>query len=168
MNPIAAAICALASAHVPPDPPQHAMPEMSNEQMIELMQMEDDASFAMLLFDELEWREEDRRDAAHVDVEAWYGTDYDKAWLRTEGNWIDGEYEGLAELFWDRIVGRWWHTQVGLRHDFEPVLPGSGSASAFKGSRRTGSKSKRRCTSVSRAGRLRASRAATKCSSRSD
>lgn len=118
MNPIAAAICALASAHVPPDPPQHAMPEMSNEQMIELMQMEDDASFAMVLFDELEWREEDRRDAAHLDVEAWYGTDYNKAWVRTEGNWIDGDYEGLAELFWDRVVGRWWHTQVGMRHDF--------------------------------------------------
>ena len=118
MNVIPAVILAMASAHVPPDPPQHAMPAMSNEQMIELMQMEDDATFGLLLFDELEWTERESRDAVHWDTEAWIGNDYDKAWLRTEGNWIEGEAQGLAELYWDRIVGRWWHAQVGMRHDF--------------------------------------------------
>jgi copper resistance protein B len=105
-------------AHVPPDPPQHPMHEMSNEQMIELMQMEDNAPFSMLLFDELEWHEKNDEDAVHWDAEAWYGTDYDKLWLRSEGNRVGGDYEGLAELFWDRIVGRWWHAQAGVRHDF--------------------------------------------------
>jgi copper resistance protein B len=105
-------------AHVAPDPPQHPMHEMSNERMIELMQMEDDAPFSLLLFDELEWHEKNNQDAVHWDAEGWYGTDYNKAWLRTEGNRIEGEYEGLAELFWDRIVGRWWHAQAGVRHDF--------------------------------------------------
>jgi copper resistance protein B len=105
-------------AHVPPDPPQHPMHEMSNEQMIELMQMEDNARFSMLLFDELEWHEKNDEDAVHWDAEAWYGTDYDKLWLRSEGNRVGGDYEGLAELFWDRIVGRWWHAQAGVRHDF--------------------------------------------------
>ena len=104
--------------HVAPDPPQHPMHEMSSERMIELMQMEDDAPFSKLLFDELEWHEKNNQDAVHWDAEGWYGTDYDKAWLRTEGNRIEGEYEGLAELFWDRIVGRWWHAQAGVRHDF--------------------------------------------------
>ena len=105
-------------AHVAPDPPQHPMHEMSSDRMIELMQMEDSAPFGMLLFDELEWHEKNNQDAVHWDAEAWYGTDYNKAWLRSEGNRIDGEYEGLAELFWDRIVGRWWHAQAGVRHDF--------------------------------------------------
>lgn len=118
MNPIIPVMCVLASAHVPPDPPQHAMPEMSNEQMTELMQMEDDAPFSLLLFDELEYHKKDGRDAVHWDTEAWVGKDYDKAWLRTEGNAIEGEYQGLAELYWDRVVGRWWHAQVGVRHDF--------------------------------------------------
>lgn len=104
--------------HVAPDPPQHPMHEMSNERMIELMQMEDNASFGMLLLDELEWHEKNGQDTVHWDAEAWYGTDYNKAWFRSEGNRISGEYEGLAELFWDRIVGRWWHAQVGVRHDF--------------------------------------------------
>jgi copper resistance protein B len=105
-------------AHVAPDPPQHPLHEMSNERMIELMQMEDDAPFSMLLLDELEWHEKNLEDAVHWDAEAFYGTDYNKAWLRSEGNRIGGDYEGLAELFWDRVVGRWWHAQAGVRHDF--------------------------------------------------
>jgi copper resistance protein B len=105
-------------AHVAPDPPQHPMHEMSSERMIELMQMEDNAPFSMLLFDELEWHERNNEDAVHWDAQAWYGTDYSKAWLRSEGNRVEGEYEGLAELLWDRIVARWWHAQAGVRHDF--------------------------------------------------
>ena len=105
-------------AHVAPDPPQHPMHEMSNERMIELMRMDDDAPFSRLLLDELEWHEKNDRDAVHWDAEAWYGTDYNKAWLRSEGNRIGGDYAGLAELLWDRIVGRWWHAQAGVRHDF--------------------------------------------------
>ena len=45
-------------AHVPPDPPQHFMGDMSKEHMIELMQMEDDAPFGMALLDQLEWRDQ--------------------------------------------------------------------------------------------------------------
>jgi copper resistance protein B len=106
------------NGHVAPDPPQHPMHEMSSERMIELMQMEDDAPFSLLLFDELEWHEKNNVDAVHWDAEGWYGTDYNKVWLRSEGNGIEREYQGLAELFWDRIVGRWWHAQAGVRHDF--------------------------------------------------
>jgi copper resistance protein B len=104
--------------HVPPDPPQHPLHDMSNERMIELMQMEDDAPLGMVLLDELEWHELDGEDAVHWDAELWYGDDYNKAWFRSEGNRAAGEYEGLAELFWDRIIGRWWHAQVGARQDF--------------------------------------------------
>jgi copper resistance protein B len=86
--------------------------------MIGLMQMEDDAPLGMALLDELEWHEIDNHNAVHWDGQFWYGNDYDKAWLRTEGNVAAGDYEGLAELFWDRIVTRWWHVQAGVRHDF--------------------------------------------------
>jgi len=104
--------------HVPPDPPQHPMHDMSNEQMIELMQMEDNAPYSMWLLDQLEWREIDGENALFWDGQAWYGTDYNKAWFKTEGERVDGEYEGLAELLWDRIFTRWWHVQAGVRHDF--------------------------------------------------
>jgi copper resistance protein B len=104
--------------HIPPDPPQLVLHDMSNERMIELMQMEDNAPVGMALLDELEWHEIDENDAVHWDGRFWYGNDYDKAWLRSEGNRVAGEYDGLAELFWDRIVTRWWHVQAGVRHDF--------------------------------------------------
>jgi copper resistance protein B len=104
--------------HVPPDPPQQVMEDMSNERMIELMQMEDDAPVGMVLADQLEWREIDGKDAAVWDVEAWYGDDYNKAWFRSEGERVAGAAEAVAELFWDRIVSRWWHLQAGVRHDF--------------------------------------------------
>jgi len=104
--------------HVAPDPPQHPMHDMSNQRMVELMQMDDNAPFSRLLLDELEWHEKNGHDAVHWDAQAWYGTDYNKAWFRSEGNQIAGDYQGLAELYWDRIIGRWWHAQAGVRHDF--------------------------------------------------
>lgn len=105
-------------AHIPPDPPQHVMGEMSNERMIELMQMEDDASFGMVLLDQFEWRDIDGADAQVWEFDAWYGDDYNKLWFETEGERVDGEEEGRVELMWDRIISPWWSFQTGVRHDF--------------------------------------------------
>jgi copper resistance protein B len=104
------------SRHVPPDPPQHPMHDISNQQMIELMAMDDDAALGMVLLDQFEWRE--INDALQWDGQAWYGNDYNKVWFKSEGERIEGDYEGLAELFWDRILTRWWHVQAGVRDDF--------------------------------------------------
>lgn len=105
-------------AHVPPDPPQHAMRDMSEQEMIELMQMEDNAAFGMLLADHLEWRDAGGSDALVLDGQAWYGTDYNKAWFKAEGEWVEDEEHLRTELLWDRILSRWWSVQVGARHDF--------------------------------------------------
>lgn len=103
--------------HVPPPPPQHTMGDMSKERMVELMQMEDDASVAMLTIDQLEWREIDDADGLLWEGYAWYGDDYNKVWFESEGERVDGEYESRNELLWDRIMSRWWSVQVGVRHD---------------------------------------------------
>jgi len=105
-------------AHVPPLPPQHFMGDMSKERMIELMQMEDTAPVGMVLIDKFEWREVDDADALLWDGQAWYGNDYNKAWLKTEGERVGGEGNVRTELLWDRIVRRWWSAQAGVRHDF--------------------------------------------------
>lgn len=101
--------------HVPPAPPQQPMHEMSNEEMIELMEMNDAAAFGMVLVDHLEWRESD---ALLWGAQAWYGTDYDKIWLKSEGERVADDHEGRTELLWDRIITRWWSIQAGIRHDF--------------------------------------------------
>lgn len=104
--------------HVPPDPPQHFMGDMSNEQMIELMQMDDDAPYGKVLLDQLEWREIDDADAQVWEFDAWYGDDYNKLWLETEGERVDGDADGRVEVMWDRIFSRWWSFQTGVRQDF--------------------------------------------------
>lgn len=104
-------------AHVPPDPPALVLGPMSNERMIELMQMEDDAALGMLRLDELEAFNGEHADGFAWEAHAWYGTDYQKVWLKTEGERISGETEGRAELLWDRIVSPWWSMQLGVRHD---------------------------------------------------
>jgi copper resistance protein B len=104
--------------HVPPDPPQHPMHDMSNAEMIELMQMDDMSSFGMVLLDQLEWREVEDRDALVWDAQAWYGNDYTKLWLKSQGERVAGEHEGRAELYLDRVLARWWSLQVGVRQDF--------------------------------------------------
>ena len=62
-------------------------------------------------------------DNAYVwDVEAWRGNDINKAFLRTEGEYDDGEGMENAELqlLYSRAVLAFWDLQMGLRHDFRP------------------------------------------------
>lgn len=105
-------------AHIPPPPPEHAMGDMSEKQMAEMMGMDDTEPFGLVLFDQLEWRDTDEGNALGWDGRAFYGNDYDKALLRTEGERLDGENEGFAELLWDRVFSRWWSLQAGVAHAF--------------------------------------------------
>ena len=105
------------SRHVPPDPPQHAMHDMSEREMIELMGMDDTVAIGSVLFDELEWRDSGDADALVWDAQAWYGGDYDKVWLKSEGERADGDAETSNEVLWDHVVARWWSVQAGVRHD---------------------------------------------------
>ena len=75
-----------AAQHVPPEPPEHPMPAMSYPQMVQTMQMDDTASTGKVLLDQFEWRDVGAQPAAVWQGEAWYGGDYDKLWLRTEGS----------------------------------------------------------------------------------
>lgn len=104
--------------HVPPALPQHPMRAMSSQEMIDLMQMDDTSAFSSVLVDQLEWRNADGRDAASWDGQAWYGNDYAKLRLKSEGERVAGDYEGRGELYWDRVLARWWNVQVGVRQDF--------------------------------------------------
>jgi copper resistance protein B len=102
-------------SHVPPEPPKNPLPDMSEERMIELMAMEDDAAYSMVILDQLESR---RADVTAWELDAWYGTDYNKVWFESEGERADGDEEGRVELMWDRIISPWWSFQTGVRQDF--------------------------------------------------
>jgi copper resistance protein B len=91
------------------------------------MDMNDAARLGMLWLDQLEWRAVAAPNAAAWQGEGWYGGDYDKAWVRSEGESYAGRSEDArAELFWDHVVARWWSLEVGGRQDF-----GSGPARSW-------------------------------------
>ncbi len=98
----------------------------SYHDMAAQMQMDDTALFGKVMLDQLEWRDGARGEGrAAWDAQAWYGGDYDKLWMKTEGRYVpDGLEKGArdadVEVLWDRVVSRWWDVQVGGRQDFAP------------------------------------------------
>jgi len=105
--------------HIPPDPPEHAMPEMSEERMMELMEMDDTSKAGKVLLDQVEGYRADDSTVLAWDAQTWYGGDYNKLWVKTEGERVRGLTEhASAELLWNRIIARWWSVQSGIRHDF--------------------------------------------------
>jgi copper resistance protein B len=104
--------------HIPPDPPQQVMGDMSYKDMVSMMQMDDTHPFGKVMIDQLEWRDAQEGNSAAWDAQAWYGGDYNKLWLKTEGGRIDGiTRDASLDLLFDRVIARWWDAQVGVRQD---------------------------------------------------
>jgi copper resistance protein B len=76
----------------------------------------------LFLADQLEYRFNDGRDGYKWDIEGWYGGDYDKLWLKSEGEGAFGEAAEQLELqaLYSRAIDPWWNFQAGIRHDFRP------------------------------------------------
>jgi copper resistance protein B len=101
--------------HVPPDPPATRVHDMSYAEMTEMMGMDDRKPFGKIMADELEWRDGNPA----WDVAAWYGGDFDKLRVESEGEHRDATHS-RTELVWEHIVSRWWSTRFGVRHDAGP------------------------------------------------
>jgi copper resistance protein B len=81
-------------------------------------EMNDNAPFGKLLIDKLEVASGDGEHGQNVEAEAWYGNDYNKAWVKVEGERRRGSLESSrTELLWDRAFAPFWSTQLGVRHD---------------------------------------------------
>ena len=83
--------------------------------------VEDSQRFGFLLFDQLEYRmKSGADDTARWDVQGWYGGDYNRLWMKTEGEWrTGGERGGEAEVqaLYSRLIAPFWDFQAGLRYD---------------------------------------------------
>lgn len=76
----------------------------------------DSHDFGALLLDRIE--QSDRNESGVADVQAWYGTDYRRLWIKSEAEWNDGGLEALSAEFYDsRAATRFWNRQLGLRFD---------------------------------------------------
>lgn len=86
------------------------------------MPMMDSEPFWMLAIDRLEYGDGDEGASRLFEVQGWYGGDYHKLWIESEGEGPTGESLELAELqvLYDRTVSPFWSLRAGARHDIHP------------------------------------------------
>lgn len=73
-----------------------------------------------VLIDQLELRADDEDNLLAWEVEGWLGGDYNRLWVRTEGDRrLSGASGGEAELevLYGRLIAPFWDFRVGLRQD---------------------------------------------------
>ncbi len=83
----------------------------------------DDEPFATFRADRFEFQARAGEDVLLWDVEGWFGGDYHKVYLESEGEKrVDGPVEEAeVEVLYSRNIGTFWDLQVGVRHDFRPL-----------------------------------------------
>jgi copper resistance protein B len=96
------------------------MAPMSYGEMAAMMQMDDTARFGRVMLDQLEWRDGHEGGGFAWDAQGWYGGDYNKLWVKSEGRGPPHgrDLEASAEVLLDHVVARWWSVQTGVRQDF--------------------------------------------------
>ena len=83
------------------------------------LDMPDDAPYGMLMLDQFEYADGNYGNSIFLDGEAYYGTDFNKLWIKVEGERSGGTLQDLrAEALWDHAFATYWSTQLGVRHDF--------------------------------------------------
>ncbi|ACS39721.1 MULTISPECIES: copper resistance protein B [Methylorubrum] len=84
----------------------------------------DQAPFSSMRFDKLEWNRQGRFDSARWDMEAFYGSDYDKLFLKSEGfysgrsNKFD---EAQMQVLYSHLISYFFDLQIGIRQDFSAL-----------------------------------------------
>ena len=76
--------------------------------------MDDDPFVWMLMADRLEWQQ---GDVLAWEGSAWFGTDTDRLWLRSEGERSHGKTTSSLDVLWGTPANAWWDVLAGLRHD---------------------------------------------------
>ena len=83
------------------------------------MDMADDRRFGKVLLNQIEATRADGSNGQAWDAYAWYGSDFNRLALRTEGDRAAGSSAaGDVEALWSRAAGAFWDTEFGLRSDF--------------------------------------------------
>lgn len=84
--------------------------------------------YGYLLFEQLEVGVNGADNPIAWDVMGWYGADYDRIWIRSEGVLAtdSGSGEGEAQLLYSRLVLPFWEVQIGARADLR-LADGSGT-----------------------------------------
>ena len=84
--------------------------------------VDDRMAFPFLLLDRLEYGARDGKDAWTWDVQGWYGGDYDKLWIKSEGRKESGgrTEDASVEVLYARRFRPFWYYQAGVRVEERP------------------------------------------------
>jgi len=83
----------------------------------ERLTLADEHPFYALLGDRLEYNEQ--ANAGVFDLQAWYGTTFDRLVIKTEGDFSEGSIEeNQTDILWSHAVSAYWDTQAGVRLDY--------------------------------------------------
>lgn len=108
----------LLTATSPPSAAQEVIPPLPEEDFSD--PVSDDLIIGFLLFDQFEYRVNEGTDTFTWEIQGWLGKDYDKLWVKTEGDQqVSGDNGGEAEvqLLYSRLIAPFVYFQVGGRYD---------------------------------------------------
>lgn len=99
---------------------QAALAQMSTTAPEQTMLMHQSPMYGRLTVDQFEYQATDPDETLAWDVKGWYGGDFDRVWIKAEGeSSLQGNKDDAAEiqLLFSRLVAPFWELQAGVRHD---------------------------------------------------
>ncbi|AXJ05990.1 copper resistance protein CopB [Pseudomonas fluorescens] len=97
-------------------------------------QVHDSAINTYFLADKLEWQDADDPSTLAWDLSGWIGGDFDRLWLRSEGERSNGKTEDAEiQALWGHAISPWWDVVSGVRQDFKPGAPQTWAAFGLQG-----------------------------------
>lgn len=94
----------------------------------------DDPLLYKVMIDKLELRNTSGPNALVLDADAWVGYDFDKFWLKTDVERVNGNTEEAeVQFLYSRAIAPFWDFQAGWRHDIKPKPTRDYLALGFKG-----------------------------------
>lgn len=95
----------------------------------------DQEAVPYLVLDRLEHRWQEGDDARVWDTQGWFGGDYNKLWLKSEGEQTVGgrTKEADLQLLYARLVKPFWYLQAGVRNESRPGPSRNFGALAIQG-----------------------------------
>ena len=73
--------------------------------------------------DRFEYQSNDGNGLYLWDAQGWYGTDFNKFWFKTEGEFLPDQNktkDAQLQLLYSRAITSFFDLQAGVRHDFKP------------------------------------------------
>ncbi|MET0378543.1 MAG: copper resistance protein B [Spongiibacteraceae bacterium] len=76
-------------------------------------------NYSKIMLDKFEAGDDDTQ---AWDIQAWYGGDLDKLWIKSEGERSEGNTETAElQILYSRAISPFFDAQIGARHDFQPT-----------------------------------------------